>query len=146
MPGQTEDRLPDASIDAARYLATEKWIARFTLLIGALAAVPVWWFRGPAWGAGIFVGALLAWFNFRWLKQGLDVLTAAATSQADRPKPQVPLSTYFTAAFRYGLIALTVYVIFKCLNVPVLSMIFGLCALGAAAIAVSVYEILRPQE
>ena len=111
-----------------------------------MAAAPVWWFWGPAWGAGIFIGALLAWMNFRWLRQGLDALTAAATAQANQPKPRVPLSTYFKAAFRYGLIALAVYVIFEYLNVPILSMIFGLCALGAATLAVSVYEILHPQE
>lgn len=130
----------------SRYLESEKWIAHLTLAVGALAALPVWWFRGPAWGAGIFVGAALAWLNFRWLRQGLDALTAAATAQADQPKPQVPITTYFKAAFRYGLIALAVYVIFKYLNVPILSMIFGLCALGAATLAVSVYEILHPQE
>jgi ABC-type uncharacterized transport system permease subunit len=45
--------------------------------------------------------------------------------------------------FRYGLIALSVYVIFRYLSVPVLSMIFGLCALGAATIAVSVHELLQ---
>jgi hypothetical protein len=42
------------------------------------------------------------------------------------------------------LIGLAVYVIFIVLKVPVLSMIAGLCALGAAAVAASVYEILRP--
>ena len=47
--------------------------------------------------------------------------------------------------FRYGLIALAVYVIFKYLNVPVLSMVLGLCALGAATIVVSVHSILRPR-
>jgi len=48
--------------------------------------------------------------------------------------------------FRYVLIALAVYVIFKYLHVPVLSMIFGLCSLGAAATAVSVHEILQPAD
>ena len=133
-------------VNVAAYLESEKWIARLTLLIGVLAAIPVAWFYGKPWGAGIFVGAILAWFNFRWLKQGLDALTAASTAQADQPNPQVPLATYFTALFRYGLIALAVYVIFRYLNVPILSMIFGLCALGAATLAVSVYEILHPQE
>src|SRR5258705_370774 len=94
----------------------------------------------------ILVGANLAWFNFRWLRQGLDVLTTAATAQANRGNPRVPIGTYFKALFRYGLIALAVYVIFKYLNVPILSMICGLCALGAATLAVSVYEILHPQE
>jgi small-conductance mechanosensitive channel len=133
-------------INVSSYPATERWIARLTLLLGGLAAVPVAVFYGPLWGAGILVGASLAWFNFRWLRQGLDALTAASTAQADRPHPQVPVAAYFKALFRYGLIGLAVYVIFKYLNVPILSMIFGLCALGAATLAVSVYEILYPQE
>ena len=136
----------DISSNDLRYLETEKWIARLTLALGAAAAGIVSWFYGSVWGAGIFVGTILGWFNFRWLKLGLDALTAASAAQQGHSKPEVPVSTYFKAAFRYGLIGLTVYVIFKYLNVPVLSMILGLCALGAATIAVSVYEILRPQE
>ena len=54
-----------------------------------------------------------------------------------------PLAVYFRAAFRYLLIGVAVYVIFKVLNVPVLSMIIGLCALGAATFAISVHEILH---
>ncbi len=46
--------------------------------------------------------------------------------------------------FRYGLLAFAVYVIFEYLNVPLLSMVVGLCALAVAAIAASVYEILHP--
>jgi small-conductance mechanosensitive channel len=134
------------SVNVASYLQSEKRIARLTLILGALAAIPVAWFYSPSWGAGIFVGSILAWFNFRWLRQGLDALTTAATAQANRRNPRVPIVTYFKALFRYGLIALAVYVIFKYLNVPILSMIFGLCALGAATMAVSVYEILHPQE
>jgi len=49
-------------------------------------------------------------------------------------------------AFRYGLIALAVYVIFIYLRVPLVSMVVGLCALGAATIAASVYEIWHPLE
>jgi len=128
------------------YLATEKWISRLTISLGALAALPIGWFYGLPWGAGVLAGALLAWFNFRWLRQGVDALTVAFTARAGQRNTRVPIATYFKALFRYGLIALAVYVIFKYLNVPILSMIFGLCALGAATMAVSVYEILHPQE
>jgi small-conductance mechanosensitive channel len=138
--------MPTTPINVASYLQSEKRIARLTLVLGTLAAIPVAWFYGPSWGAGILVGAMLAWFNFRWLRQGLDALTTAATAQANRRNPRVPIVTYFKALFRYGLIALAVYVIFEYLNVPILSMILGLCALGAATMAVSVYEILHPQE
>jgi len=129
--------------DIARYLHSEKRIAQITLILGAAAALPVGWSYGWRWGFGILIGAVLAWFNFRWLQKGLDALTASATAQAGPEKVEVPLGTYFRAVFRYVLIALAVYVIFKVLNVPVLSMVFGLCALGAATFAVSVHEILH---
>ena len=135
--------MTDVSTDRSRYGQSESRISLLTLLVGLVAALPVGSFYGWRWGLGIFLGAILGWINFRWLKQGLDALTEAATTQANRPKVRVPVLTYFKAMFRYGLIALAVYVIFKLLNVPVLSMIIGLCALGAAAIAVSVHEIMH---
>jgi ATP synthase I chain len=135
--------LTDVSTEASRYAQSESRISFLTLLLGVVTALPVSHFYGWRWGLGILIGAMLAWVNFRWLKQGLDALTVAATAQANQPKARVPLLTYFKAMFRYGLIALSVYVIFKYLNVPVLSMIFGLCALGAATVAVGVQEIMR---
>jgi len=74
----------------------------------------------------------------------LDALVVASTAQAGKEKPAVPFLTYFSMLFRYGLIALAVYVIFEYLRVPLVSMIVGLCALGAATIAATVYEILHP--
>ncbi|MGB7730696.1 MAG: ATP synthase subunit I [Candidatus Acidiferrum sp.] len=137
-------------VDSAAYnsadLQSESQISWLTILLGALAALPVAYFHGWRWGIGIFIGSVLAWFNFRWLKQGVDALAEASTAQANQKKAAVPVATYFKAMFRYGLIALAVYVIFKYLNVPVLSMVLGLCALGAATIVVSVHSILRPPD
>ncbi|MGB9473288.1 MAG: ATP synthase subunit I [Candidatus Acidiferrum sp.] len=137
-------------VDSAAYnsadLQSESQISWLTILLGALAALPVAYFHGWRWGIGIFIGSVLAWFNFRWLKQGVDALAEASTAQANQKKAAVPVATYFKAMFRYGLIALAVYVIFKYLNVPVLSMVLGLCALGAATIVVSVHSILRPRD
>lgn len=132
--------------EAAPGTATEWRISRLTLVIGLAGGLLVALLRDRLWGAGLAVGAALAWLNFRWLGRGLDALVNASTAQVAAAKPRVPLATYFLAAFRYGLIALAVYVIFKVLKVPLLSMVVGLCALGAAAIAASVYEILRPAD
>jgi hypothetical protein len=134
---------PNPPTDLARFQLSETRISQLTLVIGLLIAVPVAFLQSARFGAGIFIGSVLAWLNFRWLKQGLDALTAAI---AERKKGKVPISTYFKAMFRYGLIALIAYVIFRYLKVPALSMILGLCALGAATVAVSVYEILRPRD
>jgi hypothetical protein len=125
---------------------TERRISWLTLLIGSLAALLVAVLRDRLWGAGLAIGAALAWLNFRWLRRGLDALVTASTAQAGKEKPSVPLLTYFAMLFRYGLIALAVYVIFEYLRVPLVSMVVGLCALGAATIAASVYEISHPAD
>ncbi len=96
------------------------------------------------WAIGIAAGSALAWLNFRWLAQGLDALVVDSTAQAGFPKPQVSVVTYFLAAFRYILIALCVYGIFKFLSIPLVSLLLGLCSLGAATIAASIYEIAKP--
>jgi hypothetical protein len=114
------------------------------LLFGIAAAAVAALVHRPLWAAGLLIGAALAWLNFRWLAQGLDALVAASVAQAGAAKPRVPVGTYFRAMFRYALIALCVYVIFKLLKVPLASMVVGLCALGAATIAASVYEIFVP--
>jgi len=132
--------------DASRGAATERRISWLTLVLGFTAAVVAGILRNPPWAAGLAIGTLFAWLNYRWLRRGLNALVAAATVQAGSEKPRVPLGTYFRMLFRYGLIALGVYVSFRYLKVPLLSMVMGLCALGAAAIAASVYEILSSMD
>jgi hypothetical protein len=134
------------SSTADPYRQTESRISHLTLTLGIATGLPVAILYSWRWGLGILVGVALAWLNFRWLRQGLDALTNAATSQANQKKVHVPFSAYVKAAFRYGLIALIVYVIFKYLNVPVLSMVLGLCALGAATMVISVHSIFRPSD
>jgi hypothetical protein len=130
--------------DSPPAAVTERRISWLTLLIGLAAGLLVALLRERLWGVGLGIGAALAWLNFRWLRRGLDALVVASTAQAGKEKPAVPLLNYFGMLFRYGLIALAVYVIFEYLRIPLVSMVVGLCALGAATIAASVYEILHP--
>jgi hypothetical protein len=123
---------------------TERLIAWLTLFFGAVAGVAAGLLRQPLWAGGLMVGAVLGWFNFRWLRQGMDALVAASQAQVGVARPRVPIGAYFRVLFRYALIAVTVYVIFELLKFPLASMVVGLCALGPAAIAASVYEIARP--
>ncbi len=138
--------MASSAAESASAARTERRISRLTLLIGLIAALLVALFRDRLWGVGLAIGAVLAWLNFRWLSKGLDALVLASTAQAGNEKPAVPLLSYFGMVFRYGLIALAVYVIFIYLRVPLVSMIVGLCALGAATVVASVYEILYPAE
>ncbi|MFI5092797.1 MAG: ATP synthase subunit I [Candidatus Acidiferrum sp.] len=134
------DGPPEASV----YARTEQRIAWLTLLLGGAAALAAGAMRRWPWAAGLAIGAVLAWLNFRWLRRGLDALVAATVAQEGSAKPRVPIGTWFRMIFRYGLIALCVYVIFEYLKVPLVSMLAGLCALGAATLAASLYEILHP--
>jgi hypothetical protein len=127
-------------------LRTEQRIAWLTLAIGLAAGATAALTRHWPWASGLMIGAILAWLNFRWLRRGLDALVEASTAQAGAPQPRVPIGTYFRAMFRYALIALSVYVIFKVLRVPLASMVVGLCALAVAALVASVYEIWHPAE
>ncbi|MGA2430672.1 MAG: ATP synthase subunit I [Candidatus Acidiferrum sp.] len=143
---QSESHPQNAPVGSAPGAATERRIAWVTLVIGAVAAGVTGISYRWIWAAGLLIGSVLAWFNFRWLRRGMDALVAASTAQADAVQPRVPVGTYFRALFRYGLIAISVYVIFKLLGIPLVSMVLGLLALGAAAIAASVYEVWHPVE
>lgn len=132
--------------EAGRNARTEQRIASLTLLIGFAAGVVAGLLRKWPWAAGLAIGAVLAWLNFRWLRQGLDALVNAVAAQAGSERPRVPIVTYLRVLFRYGLMALAVYVIYIALRVPPLSMVVGWCALGAATLAASVYEVLRPMD
>jgi small-conductance mechanosensitive channel len=130
---------PQVSLSPAAQ--TEHRIAWLTLGVGVTAAITAALLHNLLWAAGLLIGSILAWFNFRWLRQGMDALVAAAEAQSGASQPRVPVGAYFRAIFRYALIAFTVYVIFKVLKVPLAAMVVGLCALGPAAVAASVYEI-----
>jgi hypothetical protein len=120
---------------------TEVRISRLTLMFGALAVIAAAASGHRSWASGLAVGAVLGWLNFRWLGRGLDALVIAASAQHGQEKPEVPWWTSLLALLRYALIALTVYVIFIYRNIPLASMIVGLCALAAAVIVATVWEI-----
>ena len=130
-------------IDVAPYVLTERRIARLTLLLGATAAAGASFLFSIRVGAGVLIGAVLAWINFRWLKSALDTVTRAATAQSEPSKARVPLGSVFGLIGRYLLLGVSVYVIFIFLGIPILSMLVGLCTLGAATIGASLYEVFQ---
>jgi hypothetical protein len=131
--------------DLAQYRLTERRIEQWTVVIGVAESAAAWIWVSWASGVGVLAGALLAWLNFRWLEGALDALMRVSTaSAASSQKVGVPWGGIARLAGRYILIVGAVCVIFFGFRVPVLSMLVGLCALGAATMCASVYEIFYP--
>jgi ATP synthase I chain len=114
-----------------------------TLAVGLAAATVVALCGRPRVGAGVAIGTLLAWLNYRWLKLGVDALVVSPTAGDGPASPSVPAGTYLKFAGRYLLIGLAVYASVSVLKIPLLGMICGLLALGAAAFIEGIYEVIR---
>lgn len=116
-------------------------IQTYTLLSGLAVATVVAGMQAFRWSAGIAVGAVLAWVNFRWLDQALGGLVTAAQAQEGAENPLVPLSLYAKFIGRYLLIGLTLYVIVNFFRVPILACLVGLLALGSGTIAAALQDV-----
>jgi hypothetical protein len=130
--------------DSGQYRLTEKRIEKLTLAVGVVASVGACIMYSIRVGVGVLVGAVLAWLNFRLLEGALDSLARAFAPNSPNsgvPSTRIPLGSLLWMAGRYALIGAAVYVIFFIFKIPVLSMLVGLCALGAATIAASLYEV-----
>ena len=144
-------------------------ISALTLSMGFGAAAMAFAMHREDWAKGLAGGAVLAWFNFRWLSRGIRLMVNSAVEKAPaQTYPQesarddgqakveggaAPSATKSAASqflttmamlFRYALVGLGVYVIFNYLHVPLISIGLGLCAFVAAILAASVWEIVRP--
>jgi hypothetical protein len=124
----------------------ERRLEWLTLALGFGAAAAVCFRFTPLSGAGVAIGTLLAWLNLRWLSQGVEAIarlsTAQATAQEGQPRPRISAWVYVKLFARYALIALVLYVSVSSLSIPLLSVLGGLCALGAAAMVSGIYEVL----
>jgi hypothetical protein len=118
-------------------------IGNLTLVIGALAGGLALAFHRGEWAKGVILGAALAWLNFSLIKRGVGVILSVHAEGESKPRRG---AVVLLLVFRYVLLGGAIYVIFNSIHVPLLSIAVGLCALGAATIAASVWEILSPAE
>jgi hypothetical protein len=125
------------------YRAAERRIEWLTLALGAAGAV----FAALRWdwraGAGVALGALLTWLNFRWLKQGVGALVTVSTVQAGSEHARVPRSVYLKFFGRFVLLLLVVYVILSRSLLPVAAVLGGLFAVVAAVMLELLFELIR---
>ena len=143
----------EARIHGEHVLRRISWLV---LGFGFAAALLALAMRRPDWAKGLAGGAALGWLNFRWLSRGIRAILNRAMSDAETTPLMDPATSatgqrrpasaaaYLALVFRYGLVALGAYVIFAYLHVPLISIGLGLCALVAAIMAASVWEVVKP--
>jgi hypothetical protein len=117
-------------------------VERLTLLLGAAGAVWAGWQWGWGGAAGMALGSVLSWINFRWLKGGVRAFSAAATVQPGAPAPRVPIGAYAKFIGRFALLAGAVYVILTRLPLRPVPVFAGLFACAAAVVVTVLYQLL----
>jgi hypothetical protein len=126
------------------YRTAEYRIEWMTLAFGIAGAAFVFLRWGSRAGAGVALGAALAWLNFRWLKQGVAALVKLSTAQAaDSEHARVPLTVYAKFFGRFALLLVVVYVILSRSLLPVAAVVGGLFAVVAAVMIEIMWELVR---
>jgi ATP synthase I subunit len=129
--------------DEVFYAAAERRVEYFTLGIGAACALCAGVVWGLKIGAGVGVGAVLSWINYRWMKQGVSTLASLSTAQAGAEKARVPASVYFKVLGRYALLAFGAYVILRGFRLPLKSVLAGFFVLVAAVLVELIGQLFR---
>jgi uncharacterized membrane protein YagU involved in acid resistance len=125
------------------YVAAENRIEWLTVAFGVAGALFVLLRWGWRPGAGVALGAVLAWLNFRWLKQGVTALVKVSTAQANSEQARVPVSIYVKFFGRFALLLAVVYVILSRSWLPVAAVLGGLFAVVAAVMIELMWGLVR---
>ena len=129
----------EAFLDGA-YRRIQAAIGPFTLAV----MVPLVWLTGWLMGMGFAIGAVIAFFNFLWLKQSMIGLTSRyAGTDAEEPPPPPPhtFSLMLRFLLRYAAIALAAYVIIRGSPGSSFGIMLGLLMFVPALLCEVLYEM-----
>jgi hypothetical protein len=124
-------------------VAAEHRIEWMTVALGLAAAVFAFARWGWRPGAGVALGAVLAWLNFRWLKHGVGALVKVSTAQANSERVRVPVGVYVKFFGRFALLLVVVYVTLSRSLLPAAAVVGGLFAVVAAVMIELLWELVR---
>jgi ATP synthase I chain len=129
--------------NAAIYAGAEQRIEYLSVAIGAAGAIIAAVFWGFSAGAGLAIGALLSWINFRWMRHGIGVLARLSIAQENAGKPRVPRTIYVKLIGRYALLIAAAYVILRGFGSMARGLLCGLFAVVAAVLIEALTLLLR---
>ena len=113
-------------------------IRRIMGVIGAAGTAAVWWRYGTALAFGLAAGCAISYVNFFWLKQAVSGLLDRVDSSGKRQPAGGIVARFF---FRYALIALGAYAIFRVSPTALYGLLGGLFLTVAAILCEAMYEV-----
>jgi ATP synthase I chain len=125
------------------YATVENRLTRISAVLGALTLVAGALFVSWKFVASFFVGGLISYLNFCWMKQGVDRLIGSfgnEVRQAPRPSGKGVIFKYF---LRYALIGGTLYAIFRFQFFEARGAILGLLLFVAAVLFECLHLVIK---
>jgi hypothetical protein len=113
-------------------------IRRITVLLGAASTAAIWAIFGTAVGIGFFLGCVISYINFHWLKKAVSALADRVTQTGHTGSPSGIVVRFM---LRYGFIASVCYVILISFKSSVYGLLGGLFITVAAILCEAAYEV-----
>jgi small-conductance mechanosensitive channel len=118
-------------------------IRKFMLVLAPILTVLALREFGRFAALGFLLGCVIAYLNFRWLKQGVHALARLSTAQEGSEKPRVPRSVYVKSIGRYALLIAAAYAILRGFRLPAASLLAGVFVVVAAVLAEMIGQLFR---
>jgi ATP synthase I chain len=122
----------------ATYRRAPQRIERTIMVLGLFAACAALFFASWRDAAGILIGAVASWFNFRWLRTSIVGLTDRLTSDPDAQGSTGLLTLRFL--LRYAVVGAVVYATLKGSVASGLGVCAGLLLIVPALMIEAIYE------
>ncbi len=135
-PSSVEPSPTDQDTDAF-YVGAYRRIAIFMVVLLPVIAALLWIFLNGQIGLSFFIGGVIAVFNFFWLKRLVNAFADRVIASGN-PRPRSGLASRFL--FRYGLVALAAYVIFKGSHLSLAGLFAGLTLPAGAILCEAAYQ------
>jgi hypothetical protein len=112
-------------------------IRKIAIVLGVVAAVPIWFRYGVVIGLGFVIGCIISYVNFVWLEQ---VINAVADRVTQTGRPVQTRGVVVRFMLRYGFIAIACFAILISSKSSVYGLLGGLFLTVAAILCEAVYE------
>ncbi len=125
------------------YATVESRLTRIGIVLGALTLAVGGLFASWRFVVSFLLGAVISYFNFCWMKQGVDRLIGSFGSEVSPAPRRSVRSVIFKYFLRYALIGGTLYAIFRFQFFDARGAILGLLLLVAAILFECLHLVIK---